>query len=116
LCSFGRFGLDENDIVDMFNCVCGVGETAGTLRMKGERIVNLERLWNLSAGFTKADDTLPKRLLEEPVTKGPSKGEVNRLYEMLPKYYHARGWDENGIPTRAKLGELGLEKYAVQSD
>lgn len=107
-CAFGCFGLNADDIKDLFNCVCGKKETTESLALSGERIFNLERLWNLSAGLTKEDDGLPKRLLEEPVTKGPAKGEVNRLYDMLPKYYRARGWDENGIPTREKLVELGL--------
>jgi aldehyde:ferredoxin oxidoreductase len=72
----------------------------------GERISNLERLFNLKAGFTKADDTLPKRLLEEP---GGPKGDVCRLNEMLPEYYQLRGWDENGVPTTDKMSGLGLE-------
>ena len=113
-CSFGRFGLDAGDLADLYNCVCGANENAESLAVIGERIFTLERLWNLAAGFTKQDDTLPKRLLEEPVTKGPSKGEVNKLYDMLPGYYEMRGWDEDGIPTRAKIEELGLEKYAFK--
>jgi aldehyde:ferredoxin oxidoreductase len=59
----------------------------------GERIYNLERLYNNRAGFTIKDDTLPKRFLEEPMPEGPSKGHVVRLGEMLPEYYRLRGWD-----------------------
>ncbi len=55
------------------------------------------------------EDTLPDRSLKEPIPEGPSKGMVSRLPEMLPEYYKARGWDEKGIPTEAKLQELGLK-------
>jgi aldehyde:ferredoxin oxidoreductase len=79
------------------------------LLLAGERIWNLERLFNLKAGFTKEDDTLPKRLLEEPIPSGPSKGEVNELHRMLPEYYKVRGWDSEGRPTDQKLKELSLQ-------
>ena len=74
----------------------------------GERTWNLERLWNLRAGLTKADDTLPKRLLSEPFDKGPSAGVVVQLDAMLPEYYAARGWTPDGVPTEQKLAELGI--------
>ena len=79
----------------------------------GERIWNLERLFNLKAGLTKKDDTLPERLLNMPVPEGPAKGMVSRLPEMLPEYYQLRGWDENGIPTEQRLKELQLESELV---
>ena len=47
-------------------------------------------------------------MLDEPPPSGPSAGMVNRLAEMLPRYYAIRGWDAEGRPTRAKLAELGL--------
>jgi len=74
----------------------------------GERIWNLERLFNLQAGFSKEDDILPKRLLEEPMADGPHKGRVVELDKMLPVYYQLRGWDAEGIPTGDKKAELGL--------
>jgi len=76
----------------------------------GERIHNMERLFNLKAGFTNKDDTLPLRLLKEPIPSGPSKGEVCQLDRMLPEYYKLRGWDKEGVPTKEKLRELGLER------
>ena len=82
----------------------------------GERIYNLERIFNLGAGFTAADDTLPKRLLEEPIPEGPSKGYVCKLDEMLPEYYELRGWDKEGRPTDAKLKELNLFKFVEGID
>ena len=71
---------------------------------------NLERLYNLREGFTSADDTLPPRLLTEPVAAGPSKGWVSKLEPMLVEYYRSRGWDAKGVPNPAKLAELGLAK------
>ena len=74
----------------------------------GERIWNLERLFNIEAGLSKADDTLPERLLKEPMPSGPAKGKVVQLDEMLTEYYQVRGWDEEGIPTEDKLKELSI--------
>ncbi len=74
----------------------------------GERTWNIERLWNLRAGLTKADDSLPKRLLNEPHTAGPSQGVTVKLNVMLPIYYETRGWDPEGVPSPEKLTELGL--------
>jgi aldehyde:ferredoxin oxidoreductase len=77
----------------------------------GERAWNLERLYNLREGFTRADDTLPKRMLEEAVFDGPSKGHTVRLEGMLQEYYQFRGWDDNGVPKQTKLKELGLDDF-----
>ncbi|MHC5038397.1 MAG: aldehyde ferredoxin oxidoreductase C-terminal domain-containing protein, partial [Planctomycetota bacterium] len=75
----------------------------------GERIHTLERMINLREGITVADDGLPRRLLEEPVKEGPSKGRVVDLEALRDEYYRFRGWTEAGVPTRAKLEALGLE-------
>jgi len=90
----------------------GAGCTEDDLRLTGERIWNLERLFNLRAGFTAKDDTLPKRMLEEPVLKGEAEGAVVRLDVMLPEYYQLRGWDKKGVPTLEKLAQLGLTREA----
>jgi aldehyde:ferredoxin oxidoreductase len=74
----------------------------------GERIYNLERLFNVREGFSRKDDTLPKRLLTEPLPDGPAKGETINLDRLLNEYYAIRGWDYNGIPTDKKVLELGL--------
>jgi aldehyde:ferredoxin oxidoreductase len=74
----------------------------------GERIWNLERLYNNRAGLTRKDDSLPPRMLEEPLTEGAARGHVVPLEEMLDDYYQYRGWDHEGRPTPQKLAELGL--------
>ncbi len=78
----------------------------------GERIYNLERVFNIREGFTRKDDTFPLRITTEPLRNaGPAEGQVLRKPEaLLDEYYRFRGWDENGVPTRAKLAELGLEE------
>jgi aldehyde:ferredoxin oxidoreductase len=86
----------------------GIPYTIEDFEQIGERTWNLERLWNLKAGFTKADDSLPKRLLTEGHKSGPSAGVTVDLDAMLPVYYSERGWDEEGVPSSEKLQELGL--------
>ena len=79
----------------------------------GERICNLERAFNIRAGLSRKDDTLPDRMLKEPMPNGPSKGQVVDLEPMLDRYYELRGWGKgSGIPTREKLLELGLAQVA----
>lgn len=76
----------------------------------GERIFNLERMFNVREGFGKKDDAFPARLTNEPLSNGPSAGQVFEAEPLLADYYKARGWDpETGIPTAAKLRELGLD-------
>jgi len=80
-------------------------------RKSGERIYNLARLFNTREGCTRADDTLPKRLTEEPLTDGPAEGLVVDLEPLLDAYYGFRGWDKStGIPTSAVVSDLGLDK------
>ena len=78
----------------------------------GERIWNLERLFNVREGMGRSDDFPPRRLLEEPIATGPARGECldrGSYDQMLTEYYRLRGWDsETGIPTNEKQRELGL--------
>ncbi|MHC4396586.1 MAG: aldehyde ferredoxin oxidoreductase family protein [Planctomycetota bacterium] len=108
LCLFTSFALSADDYKDMFNAIVGEDWTTETLLEAGERIWNLERMFNLKAGVSPAQDTLPKRLLTEPIAKGPCKGHIHRLPELLPEYYKERGWNEQGLPTETKLAGLGI--------
>ena len=78
----------------------------------GERIWNLERQFNLAAGISYRDDTLPRRLLDEPCPSGIAKGKVAELGAMLPEYYALRGWSTDGVPTAETLARLGLSTAA----
>ena len=96
-----------------YNAVTGgdLGES-DVLRI-GERIVNIERAYNVRLGLTRDDDTLPDRMLKEPMPDGFAKGQVVNLEPMLDEYYGFRGWDiPSGLPTRKKMLELGLDDIA----
>lgn len=108
LCLFTSFALGAPDYADLVNKATGFNYSVDELMLTGERIWNMERQFNLAAGLTSADDTLPKRLLEDPIPAGPNKGQVHRLGELLPDYYKIRGWSTDGVPTSEKLSELGL--------
>ena len=74
---------------------------------------NLERDFNLAAGLTSKDDTLPKRLLKEAANIGPASGKVNELDRMLPEYYALRGWTTEGEPTVETRQRLNLNTAGV---
>lgn len=97
----------------LYNAVTGLTVSDKELLALGERIVNLERAFNLREGLTDADDTLPERFLVEPMPNGPAKGQVVDLRPMVEEYYGLREWDRrSGLPTRDKLKRLGLEPVA----
>jgi aldehyde:ferredoxin oxidoreductase len=108
LCKFTNMGVADEYFARVLSAVTGVQYDTGDMIKVGERVWNLERLYNLREGFSKKDDTLPPRLLNEAPADGPSKGWVVQLEPMLKEYYRGRGWDENGVPKPAKLAELSL--------
>jgi aldehyde:ferredoxin oxidoreductase len=109
LCKFTNFAVDDEYYARLLSTVTGREYRAQDLQVIGERIWNLERLFNLREGFTRRDDTLPPRLLSEPLQEGPSSGKTVNLEPMLAEYYRFRGWDSDGVPTKAKLNALSLE-------
>ena len=109
ICLFTTFAIGLPEIAEMYRTCTGIDYTDEEVLQLGERIWNLEKIFNLKNGFSKKDDTLPPRLLNEPIPEGPAKGQVNKLDVMLPEYYSARGWDEEGVPTAAKKQELSLD-------
>jgi len=97
---------------DLVNAAAGTSFTATEIEKIGERLNNIARLFNIGEGFSRKDDTFPKRILTEPIKAGASKGQLisqENLDEMLDEYYADRGWDKNGTPTPAKLKELGIK-------
>ena len=108
ICVFTSFAWTLADVQPQLAAACTDEFTLDELNKIGERIWNMEREFNLRAGFTAKDDTLPKRLLTEPAKTGPAKGLVNGLPKMLPEYYKVRGWDSDGRPTAQTKARLGL--------
>lgn len=108
VCIFTTFAWSLPDLAPQLQAACDEGFTVPELEKIGERIWNMEREFNNAAGFTKADDSLPRRLLTEAAKTGGSKGTVSHLPEMLPKYYAVRGWDPEGRPTPETRARLGL--------
>ncbi|MFX0015565.1 MAG: aldehyde ferredoxin oxidoreductase family protein [Promethearchaeota archaeon] len=109
LCRFSSFALSAVDYARMLSVVHEKEYSESEFMKIGERIWNLERIFNLKAGFRAKDDTLPIRLLREPLTVGGSRNRVAKLQEMLLEYYRIRGWDESGVPTKEKLTKLELK-------
>jgi len=108
ICLFTTFAIGLPEIAAMIRTAVGVDYTDEEVLQIGERIWNLEKVFNLKAGFTKKDDNLPPRLLNEPLPSGAAKGKVNQLGVMLAEYYDVRGWDKEGIPTEKKKKELSI--------
>jgi len=90
----------------MMNLTTGAGYTTEEVLQAADRVYTLERMFVMKSGST--EDTLPHRMLHEPLPDGPAKGRVAELDKMLPEFYERRGWDENGWPTQRKLESLGL--------
>jgi len=113
MCLFTSFALDAADYADLVAASTGMDIDAQGMMRLGERIWNLQKLFNMKVGYTKKDDTLPQRLLNEPLREGAPEGRVWEREPLLDEYYAVRGWDEEGVPTPEKLEELGLSREHV---
>ncbi|MEF9941106.1 MAG: aldehyde ferredoxin oxidoreductase family protein [Lachnospiraceae bacterium] len=106
ICLFTSFAIGLPEVAALYREAVGSHEPDEEILLKGERIWNLEKQFNIAAGVEK--DTLPPRLLREHLPEGPAEGKVNELHVMLEEYYKIRGWNAEGIPTEEKVKELGL--------
>jgi len=111
-CVFGNRGLTHELRNQLLVAATGIEEFGDQayLDKAGERILCLERAFNVREGFSRKDDTLPSRFLTEPLENaGPATGQiVRKLDTLLDEYYDAAGCTRNGIPTAQMLNELGL--------
>lgn len=99
------------EAADLLASVTGWDFSATELQRVGERTLTLKKLFNVRQGWQPEDDTLPLRLLQEPLTTGVGQGTLltsAELHEMIQGYYRVRGWDEQGFVPKEKLQELGL--------
>ncbi|HSJ52756.1 MAG TPA: aldehyde ferredoxin oxidoreductase family protein [Anaerolineae bacterium] len=115
------YALYPEDLAAGLGALWGRQVDAEELLTAGERIVNLERMYNVRLGLSRADDRLPTRFTDEPLEVYRFDGEtavpvhvglVRDLDAMLDRYYRLRGWDENGIPTPETLARLGLNDWS----
>lgn len=115
----GTFDEEFADMAKLYSAVTGFEVSAQDMRLAGERIQALAKLINQREGLSRKDDSLPYKIMNQPITDdGEAKGAVvtqDELNLMLDDYYQARGYDKEGAPTEAKLKELGLEKYAKEN-
>lgn len=111
LCASMRFVLGPQAMLDLYAAVSGNSLAVDQANLIGERIANLERLYNLREGFDRALDTLPERLVKELMPSGPSAGSRVDLEPMLDEYYRLMGWDPQGRPTPETLERLDLREY-----
>jgi aldehyde:ferredoxin oxidoreductase len=116
ICEFAAINekmLDPQMLVKFYNTVTGLHVNLDELLKIGERILAVERAFNVREGLTRKDDTLPERFLTKPIPEGPAKGQVVHLEPMIDRYYELRAWDKKtGYPQRQRLIELGLESAA----
>ncbi|WP_440952971.1 aldehyde ferredoxin oxidoreductase family protein [Methanococcoides sp. FTZ1] len=102
LCHFATFALSEVELAAMLSSATGIEYSAADLMQAGERIWNLERMFNMRAGFDAEDDTLPEMFF------GKDGLDRNEFEKAISDYYHFRDWRQNGNPSAKKLEELGL--------
>lgn len=108
LCRFSQFSLGIDNYAEMYSAATGIEFDSADVMRTGARIYNIERMYNLQAGITKEDDTLPDRLLNQMVPDGPARGQTVRLKGMLKEYYNLRGWSKDGVPEEWKMKEYNL--------
>ncbi|MBQ04756.1 aldehyde ferredoxin oxidoreductase [Candidatus Bathyarchaeota archaeon] len=108
-CKFLEYSVGYDHLARILSASTGINYTISGLQKIGERIWNLERLYNIREGIDGTQDTLPSRFLKDPLKEGSSSGQVVDLDKMLVEYYQTRGWNEEGVPTSSKLDDLGLE-------
>ncbi|MFW9995077.1 MAG: aldehyde ferredoxin oxidoreductase family protein [Candidatus Odinarchaeota archaeon] len=111
VCKFLRGTLSKEDLLHLYTLTTGHQITYEELMKAGERIYNLEKLFNLREGAKREDDLLPPRIYLDPIPDGYAKGSVvsREGYDlMLDDYYECRGWTKEGVPTKEKLVELDI--------
>ena len=108
LCAFAGNAWDMKDYAEQVDAALPGTWDEARMMETGERIWTLERQFNMRAGMTAEDDTLPERFLKEAAKSGVAQGRVTELDKMLPEYYQLRGWTEDGVPTNETLGRIGI--------
>jgi len=95
LCKFLRGVFDDfyAETATMLHLVTGWDVTAGELRDTARRIVSVKRQFNLLAGWTRDEDTLPDRFLTDPLSNDPAATLTREhLSSLVAEYHRQRGW------------------------
>ncbi len=104
--------------LELLNGALGKNISMDEFLLAGERTEQLIRAFNVREGnISRQDDTLPGRVFEEPIPKGPSEGQRisrEKFEAAIDIYYQLRGWNKDGVPTKRKLEDLGLKKAAQE--
>ncbi|UCG03184.1 MAG: orotidine 5'-phosphate decarboxylase [Candidatus Heimdallarchaeota archaeon] len=106
---FSTFKCEVEIYAKLLTTATGFYIDEDEFRKIGERIYNLERLFNIREGLTKENDVLPSRFQKESLPEGPAKGHTLNINGLLKEYYNIRGWGDLGIPSDRKLGELNIQ-------
>ena len=119
-CKFLRKAFDDfyEESADIYERVTGMSMSGDDLRLAGERINNLKKLFNIREGWARGDDTLPPRILDENLGDGVARGvglSRSDLDMMIDGYYRARGWTMDGLVSQAKIDELDLADVVSES-
>ncbi len=117
VCKFTRGIMYEEGIRELVNAVTGFELSNSELMVAGERTYNLSKAFNLREGFSREDDSLPERVVEEEIPDGPSKGESidrEKFERELDRYYTVRGWSKSGAPLKHTLKELDLPEVSEE--
>lgn len=109
VCKFAMFSVGEEEFANILSALTGEEVPSQSLIDIGERIWNLERLYNIKVGFGPESDTLPERFFNEDGSGTARRIDRAAFLSSLREYYHFRGWDEKGVPQPEKLKELGLD-------
>ncbi len=120
-CKFLRKAFDDfwGESADSMNLITGWDVLPDELRKAGERINNLKKLFNIREGWTRNDDTLPERVLTEPLPDGAAAGvglSEDDLQMMVSAYYQARGWNPDGTIPDSRLLDLDLWEHHVSRE
>ncbi len=114
VCKFASFSVGEEEFAAALSAVTGIPFSTEELLRAGERIFNLERLFNIREGFTAADDALPGRFFEDSDDGLAAGIDREQFRQSLEEYYRFRGWSPGGIPGKEKLQQLGLARCGVK--
>jgi aldehyde:ferredoxin oxidoreductase len=120
ICKFLRRCFDNfyTELATAYTLITGIELTANELKHAGERISNLKKIFNIREGWTRQDDSLPSRVMKDPIPDGVAKGSLitkEELDMMLNAYYKARGWSQSGLIPKKKIHELALDANHLET-